>query len=131
MSQERAPDEFWRKFKLYRWLVGGKWAQTDGVWYHMSRLERHRNELSDSDFFSELGHGFHFTYLGVQKREDYEYETDSRGQRFTERQTQEDANYILYTGCGCGHACMHDKMIEVTPTPKPHIRGTKRIYRLR
>lgn len=50
-----------RKFKVYRWWVGGKWAFMDGLWWRAGA----------NDFVIENGVGFHFTYTGIKKREDY------------------------------------------------------------
>jgi hypothetical protein len=53
-------------FKLYRWWYGGNWAFFDGQWH----------SVDCKGFLIYPGHGVHFTYNGIIKREKYKNKND-------------------------------------------------------
>jgi hypothetical protein len=56
-------------YKIYRWWKGGKWVLFEGKWYPTIRNANHvLHDFVDCDDGKGM---FHYTFSGVERREDY------------------------------------------------------------
>lgn len=56
-----------KRFKPFRWWKGGRWVYHEKDWWPVFPSDAKMM----ADYADHPGHGYHWTFIGIEKREDY------------------------------------------------------------